>query len=43
VGAIIGGWLGAILGKRLSAGLVRGWTLFVTAATTMIFFWRVYS
>ncbi len=43
VGAIIGGWLGAILGKRLSAGLVRGWTLFVTAATTMIFFWRVYG
>ena len=42
-GAVIGGWLGAILGKRLSAGLVRGWTLFVTAATTIIFFWRVYG
>ncbi|WP_010219125.1 TSUP family transporter [Sphingomonas sp. PAMC 26621] len=42
VGAIVGGWIGAIVGKRLSPGLVRGWTLFVTAATTIVFFARAY-
>ena len=42
VGAILGGWIGAIIGKRLSPGLVRGWTLFVTAATTIVFFARAY-
>ncbi len=38
----VGGWIGAVIGKRLSPGLVRGWTLFVTAATTIVFFVRAY-
>jgi uncharacterized protein len=42
IGGILGGWAGAALGKRLPDGLVRGWTLLVTAATTAIFFWRAY-
>lgn len=42
VGAIVGGWAGALLGKRLPDALVRGWTLMVTAATTAVFFWRAY-
>lgn len=41
-GAILGGWIGAHLGKRLSPALVRGWTLIVTAATTAVFFRRAY-
>lgn len=41
-GAIVGGWLGAHLGKRLPLGLVRWWTLLVTAATTVVFFHRAY-
>ena len=43
VGAIVGGWLGAKLGKGLPMGLVRAWTLFVTAATTFVFFVRAYG
>ncbi|GAA0726247.1 sulfite exporter TauE/SafE family protein [Sphingomonas japonica] len=43
VGGALGGWLGALLGRRLSPGLVRGWTLLVTAATTAAFFWRAYG
>ena len=42
-GSIVGGWLGAKLGRRLSPGLVRAWTLLVTAATTIIFFIRAYG
>ena len=42
VGAIVGGWLGARVGKRLPAGAIRGWTLLVTGATTATFFWRAY-
>lgn len=42
-GAILGGWLGALLGKRLPHGVVRAWTLLVTAATTMVFFARAYG
>ena len=42
-GAVIGGWLGARIGKRLPAPAVRAWTLFVTAVTTGIFFWRIYG
>jgi uncharacterized protein len=42
VGATIGGWVGAGIGKRLSPGLVRGWTLLITAATTLVFFRRAY-
>ena len=41
-GAILGGWGGAIVGKRLPAGAVRAWTLLVTGATTLVFFWRAY-
>ena len=43
VGAIVGGWLGARFGKRLSAKPVRIWTLLVTSATTVVFFTRAYG
>ncbi|PAX07594.1 sulfite exporter TauE/SafE family protein [Sphingomonas lenta] len=42
-GASLGGWAGAHLGKRLSPPLVRAWTLLVTLATTLVFFWRAYA
>ncbi len=42
-GGIVGGWFGAGLGKRLSPGSVRVWTLLVTGATTVVFFWRAYG
>lgn len=41
-GAVIGGWLGAHVGKRLPPMAVRIWTLVVTAATTAVFFSRAY-
>ena len=43
VGAMLGGFLGAKLGKRLPPSLVRIWTLCVTAATTGVFFVRAYG
>lgn len=43
VGAIVGGWGGAKLGRKLPAGAVRAWTLIVTAATTLVFFVRAYG
>ncbi len=43
LGSIVGGWLGALLGKRMSPGLVRAWTLLVTGATTLVFFVRAYA
>lgn len=43
IGAMVGGWLGAHLGKRLPARAVRVWTLGVTAATTVVFFVRAYG
>lgn len=43
LGAILGGWLGAVVGKRLSPRTVRAWTLLVTAATTIVFFLRAYG
>lgn len=43
LGGIIGGWIGARVGKTLPHGLVRGWTLLVTAATTIVFFVRAYG
>ena len=43
LGAIAGGWLGALLGRRLSHRLVRVWTLLVTGATTVTFFFRAYG
>jgi uncharacterized membrane protein YfcA len=42
-GAIVGGWFGAQIGKKLSHRVVRVWTLIVTGATTIIFFVRAYS
>ncbi len=39
-GSVLGGWAGAWIGKRLSPGQVRGWTLIVTGATTAAFFVR---
>jgi len=43
IGAVAGGWLGAMIGRRLSYRVVRGWTLLVTGATTVTFFLRAYS
>ena len=43
VGSIAGGWLGALIGKRLSPRAVRIWTLLVTGVTTAIFFVRAYG
>lgn len=42
-GSIVGGWLGAIIGKKLSPTAVRIWTLLVTGATTAVFFVRAYG
>lgn len=42
-GSILGGRLGARFGKRLSPRIVRGWTLLVTGATTLVFFLRAYA
>ncbi|MET0241711.1 MAG: sulfite exporter TauE/SafE family protein [Sphingobium sp.] len=42
-GAMVGGWLGAHVGKRLPLLAVRIWTLAVTAATTAVFFVRAYG
>jgi uncharacterized membrane protein YfcA len=41
-GGIVGGYFGARLGRVLPAGVIRGWTLLVTAVTTVVFFWRAY-
>jgi hypothetical protein len=43
LGSIVGGWLGAILGKRLSPRFVRIWTVLVTGGTTITFFVRAYG
>lgn len=43
LGSIMGGWLGALIGKRLSHRAVRVWTLLVTGVTTIIFFVRAYG
>ncbi|MET0308147.1 MAG: sulfite exporter TauE/SafE family protein [Sphingomonas sp.] len=43
VGAVLGGWLGAKLGKTLPHALVRWWTLAVTGVTTIVFFVRAYG
>lgn len=42
-GAVIGGWAGAHIGKRLPASWVRVWTLLVTGVTTIVFFVRAYG
>ncbi|HEX8307434.1 MAG TPA: sulfite exporter TauE/SafE family protein [Allosphingosinicella sp.] len=43
LGSALGGWLGALVGKRLSHRVVRGWTLLVTGGTTVVFFVRAYG
>jgi uncharacterized membrane protein YfcA len=43
IGAVIGGWAGAHVGKRLPAGGVRVWTLLVAVGTTAVFFARAYG
>lgn len=43
LGAIAGGWIGALIGKRLSSGVIRIWTLLVTGCTTAMFFFRAYA
>jgi uncharacterized membrane protein YfcA len=43
VGAILGGWAGAHVGRRLPAGAVRAWTLVVAIGTTIVFFVRAYG
>ncbi len=43
VGAVIGGWAGAGIGKRLPPGVVRAGTLAVSVVTTIAFFYRAYS
>lgn len=43
VGGIAGGWAGAHIGKRLPPQAVRIWTLLVSGATTLVFFWRAYG
>ncbi len=43
VGAVVGGWAGAKVGRALPSGAVRAWTLLVTGATTVVFFWRAYG
>jgi uncharacterized membrane protein YfcA len=43
LGATLGGWLGAVVGKRLSQRVVRVWTLLVTGGTTVVFFIRAYG
>jgi hypothetical protein len=42
VGATLGGYFGALVGRVLPPAVIRGWTLLVTAATTAVFFWRAY-
>jgi uncharacterized membrane protein YfcA len=43
VGGIAGGWAGARIGKRLSHRIVRVWTLLITGAITIAFFYRAYG
>ncbi|MGF7150629.1 hypothetical protein FHS96_004287 [Sphingomonas zeicaulis] len=43
VGSVMGGYLGARLARVLPARVIRFVTLGVTAAMTIIFFWRAYA
>jgi uncharacterized membrane protein YfcA len=38
--ALLGGYAGALAGRRLPAGLVRGAVILITATMTLLFFWR---
>ena len=42
-GAVIGGWVGAQVGKKRPNGWVRAWTLLVTGVTVIVFFVRAYG
>lgn len=42
IGSIVGGWLGADYGKRLPPVVIHIFTLLVTGATAIVFFWRAY-
>lgn len=42
-GAVAGGWLGAQIGRRLPAIVLRVLVLSVTIVTTVVFFWRAYA
>ncbi|TVV76158.1 sulfite exporter TauE/SafE family protein [Sphingomonas solaris] len=43
LGAIVGGWAGAGIGKRLSPAVIHIGTIVVSVATTLVFFHRAYS
>ncbi len=43
LGALIGGWAGARLGRSLPAEVIRWGTIAITAATTLVFFIRAYG
>jgi uncharacterized membrane protein YfcA len=43
LGSVAGGWLGAVIGKKVSQRAVRIWTLLVTGGTTAAFFIRAYA
>ncbi|RJF94258.1 sulfite exporter TauE/SafE family protein [Sphingomonas cavernae] len=43
IGAIVGGYLGALLGRILPPSAIRAVTILATAAITIVFFWRAYS
>ena len=42
-GGVVGGYFGARFRKKLPDGVIRGWTLLVTATTTVVFFYRAYA
>lgn len=43
IGGIVGGHFGARLGLILPPWAIRAWTLTISAATTLVFFYRAYS
>ena len=43
LGALAGGYGGALIGQRLPAAVVRGFTIFITATTTLVFFFRAFA
>ncbi len=43
VGAVVGGWGGAAVGRHLPELMVRTGTLAVTGVTAALFFWRAYG
>lgn len=42
-GAVLGGYGGARLGRRLQAHVIRAVTLCATACITLVFFWKTYA